>query len=167
MRIFDPLDKRKEKQEKKLSKRRTYKWYVIAFVGCSMFFVLVFLFCSLSCASRETKGDKGSQRRSDGERTRARDRETSRHSLMGLVSLQICAKGILARVGDVEEAILVLMLLIDGRHQGRCGGKNLVDKDEDGLLGGELDALADHVNKLADSQVRGDEVLFLVDLGNV
>lgn len=59
------------------------------------------------------------------------------------------------------------MLLVDGRHQGRCRGENLVDKDEDGLLRGELDALADHVDKLTNSQVRGDEVLFLVDLGNV
>lgn len=55
------------------------------------------------------------------------------------------------------------MLLVDAAHQGRCWGKDLIDKDEDGLLGRELDALADDVDKLADSQVGGDEVLLLVD----
>ena len=45
------------------------------------------------------------------------------------------------------------MFLVDAAHKG-CGGRqNLVDKDEDGLLGRKLDALADDVAELADRQV--------------
>lgn len=64
---------------------------------------------------------------------------------------------------DVEEAVLVLVLLVDGGHE-RCGRRqDLVDEDEDGLLGRQLDALADDVDELADSEVGGDQVLLLVD----
>jgi len=167
--IFEPLDKRKEKQEEKRSyaKERTSSALLPLLVAVCFFLFLVF--CSVLYQGHLER-QKVTKKANEGamEREQEQEREqTSRHSLMGLVSLQICAKGVLARVGDVEEAILVLMLLVDGRHQGCCGWENLVDKDEDSLLGGELDALADHVDKLADSQVRRDEVLFLVDLGNV
>ena len=153
--IFDSLDKRKEKQEKRsYAKERTSITLWPLLVAVCFFFVLGFLFCSLSGhLERQKVTKKANEGAMEREQERQRE-QTPRYSLMGLVSLQICAKGVLARVGDVEEAILVLMFLVDGRHQGRCGGENLVDKDEDGLLGGELDALADHVDKLADSQVR-------------
>lgn len=72
-----------------------------------------------------------------------------------------------ANVRDVEEAVLVLVLLVDARHEGGRGRQDLVDEDEDGLFGRELDTLADDVDKLADGQVRGDQVLLLVDGGNV
>ena len=55
------------------------------------------------------------------------------------------------------------MLLVDAAHQRGGGRQDLVDEDEDGLLGRQLDALADDVDELADGQVRGDEVLLLVD----
>lgn len=79
------------------------------------------------------------------------------------VLLGISTKGVLARVGDVQEAVLVLVLLVDGRHQGGGWGQDLVHKDEDGLLGRQLDAFADHVHELADSQICGNQVLLLVD----
>ena len=59
------------------------------------------------------------------------------------------------------------MLLIDAAHQRGRGRQHLVHEDEDGLLGRELDALADDVDELADGQVGGDEVLLLVDGGDV
>lgn len=59
------------------------------------------------------------------------------------------------------------MLLVDGAHQRRCGWQDLIDEDEDGLLGRELDALPDHIDELANRQVCGDQVLFLVDGRNV
>jgi len=34
--------------------------------------------------------------------------------------LQAAAEGVLATVGDVQEAVLVLVLLVDVRHQGGC-----------------------------------------------
>jgi len=59
------------------------------------------------------------------------------------------------------------MLLVNRGHQ--CGGRwqHLVDEDEDGLLGRKLDALADYINELTDGQVRGYQVLLLVDGRNV
>ena len=55
------------------------------------------------------------------------------------------------------------MLLVDAAHQGRRRGQDLVDEYEDGLLRGELDALADDVDKLAHGEVGGDQVFLLVD----
>ena len=63
--------------------------------------------------------------------------------------------------------VLVLVLLINGRHQRGGRWQHLVDEDEDGLLGGELDALADDINELTNGQVRGHQVLLLVDRRDV
>lgn len=63
--------------------------------------------------------------------------------------------------------ILVLVLLVDGGHQRGRWWENLVDKDKDGLVRGQLDALADDVDELADCQVCWDEILLLVDGSNV
>lgn len=66
-------------------------------------------------------------------------------------------------MGERASPVFVLVLLVDTRHQ--CGGwgKDLIDEDEDRFLGGQLDALADHVYELADGEICGDEVLLLVD----
>jgi hypothetical protein len=63
----------------------------------------------------------------------------------------------------VDVPILVLVFLIDAAHQRGGGRQHLIDEVEDGLLGGELDALADHVDELAHGEIGGDEVLLLVD----
>ena len=55
------------------------------------------------------------------------------------------------------------MFLIDAAHERSGRRQGLVDKDEDSLLGRQLDALADDVDELADGQVRGHQVLLLVD----
>jgi len=55
------------------------------------------------------------------------------------------------------------VLLVDARHERGGRGQDLVDEDEDGLLGRELDALADDVDELAYGQVRGDQIFLLVD----
>jgi hypothetical protein len=68
---------------------------------------------------------------------------------------------------DVKKSVLILVLLIDTAHQRCRGWQDLIDEDEDGLLGGELDALADHVDELADGEICGDEVLLLVDSSDV
>lgn len=59
--------------------------------------------------------------------------------------------------------ILILMLFIDAAHQCRCWGKDLIDKDEDGFLRRQLDALADHIHELPNGEVGWHEVLLLVD----
>ncbi len=68
---------------------------------------------------------------------------------------------------DVQETILVLVFLVDGAHQRRRRRQHLVDEDEDGLFRRQLDALADDIDELADGQVGGDQVLLLVDGGDV
>ena len=63
------------------------------------------------------------------------------------------SQGVLARVAYVEESVLVLVLLVNGTHEGGSGRENLVDKDEDGLFRGELDPLSDNVDKLTDGEI--------------
>lgn len=85
-------------------------------------------------------------------------------------------EGILARVGDVQEAVLILeqsqslkflvyvaslrvmylMLFVDAAHECGSGRQHLINEDEDCLLWGELDALADNINELADGEVGWD-----------
>lgn len=55
------------------------------------------------------------------------------------------------------------MLLVDTAHERGSRWQDLIDEDEDGLLGGELNALADYVDELTDSKVGGNEVLLLID----
>ena len=55
------------------------------------------------------------------------------------------------------------MLLPARAHQSGSGWKNLIDENEDGLLGRKLDALTDNIDELADGEVGGDQVLLLVD----
>lgn len=59
--------------------------------------------------------------------------------------------------------VLILVLLVNAAHEGSRGRQNLVDEDEDGLLGRQLDALADHIDELADGEICGYQILLLVD----
>lgn len=70
-------------------------------------------------------------------------------------------------IRDVEEAIFVLVLFIDAAHEGSGRGEDLIDKDEDCLLGAKLDTLANNIDELADGEICGDEVLLLIDGSNV
>ena len=70
-------------------------------------------------------------------------------------------------VRDVQEPILIFVLLVDRAHQRSSRRQDLIDENEDGFLGTELDALADDVDELAHCKVGGDEVLLLVDGCNV
>lgn len=86
----------------------------------------------------------------------------------------------------------VLVLFVDCAHEGPGRRQHLVDKDKDGLFRCEFDPFPDHVDKLCafwrgsgsvyerpygkereggahltDGEIGGDEVLFLVDGGDV
>lgn len=63
--------------------------------------------------------------------------------------------------------VLILVLFIDAAHESGSGRKHLVDKDEDGLLGRELDALTDNINELADGEVGRHQVLLFVDRSDI
>ena len=59
------------------------------------------------------------------------------------------------------------MFFVDGAHERRGRREHLIDEDEDGFLGGKLDALADDIDELADGEVGRHQVLLLVDGGDV
>ena len=73
----------------------------------------------------------------------------------------------MSNLRDVQEAVLVFVLFIDAAHQRGCWRQDLIDEDEDRFLRGQLDALPDHVNKLADGEVGGNKVFLLVDGGDI
>lgn len=66
-------------------------------------------------------------------------------------------------VRDVEKPILVLVFFIDAAHQRGGRWQDFIDKDEDGLLGGQLDAFADDIDKLSNRQVGRNQVFLLID----
>lgn len=59
------------------------------------------------------------------------------------------------------------MLLINAAHQRRGRRQDLINENEDGLLWGELYALANHVDELAYGEVGGDQILLLVDSSDI
>ena len=81
--------------------------------------------------------------------------------LLACLSCSASTLGVCLR--DVEEAVLVLVLLVDGGHERSGRREDLVNEDEDGLLGRKLDAFADHVDELAHGEVGRDQVLLLID----
>lgn len=83
-------------------------------------------------------------------------------------SLQFKTTGVVEiDIRDVQETVLVLVFFVDAAHECSGGWQDLIDEDEDSLLRGELDALADHVDELTDGEVGWDEVLLLVDGSNI
>jgi len=72
-------------------------------------------------------------------------------------------ESVLARVADIQEAILILVLLVDSTHQLRCWWQNLIDENEDSFLWCKLDALSDHVDELAYCEIRRHQVLLLIN----
>ena len=59
------------------------------------------------------------------------------------------------------------MFLVYRAHETRRWRKHLIDKDENGLLRRQVDAFADDIDKLADGEICGNQVLLLVDRCNV
>lgn len=55
------------------------------------------------------------------------------------------------------------MLFVDGAHQRRGRWQDLINEDKDGLLWRKLNALADDIDELTDSQVGGHQILLLID----
>lgn len=55
------------------------------------------------------------------------------------------------------------MLLI----RAAVGGEDLIDEDEDSLLWRQLDALANNIYELADGEICRNQILLLVDGGDV
>ena len=47
------------------------------------------------------------------------------------------------------------MLFVNGAHEGSRRGQHFIDENENRFLGSQLDSFADHVHKLADSEILG------------
>jgi hypothetical protein len=58
-------------------------------------------------------------------------------------------KSALSIVSYIEEAVFVLLLLVDCAHQGRIRRKDIVDENENCFLGRKLDPLPDDMHELA------------------
>jgi len=59
------------------------------------------------------------------------------------------------------------VFLVNAAHERGGRWQDLIDEDEDGLLGRELDTLADYVDELTDGKIGWNEVLLLVDGRNI
>ena len=72
-----------------------------------------------------------------------------------------------SNVRDVQEAIFVFVLLVNTAHQSCRWRQDLIHEDENGLFGAELNALSDDIYELADSEICRNQILLLVDGGDV
>lgn len=59
------------------------------------------------------------------------------------------------------------MFFVYGRDQCSSRGEHVVHEDEDGLFRGQLDPLADDIDKLSDCEVGRYEVFLLVDVRDI
>ena len=84
---------------------------------------------------------------------------------LSLYLFSAAAKRVLATVGNVEEAVLVLKVRVDLAHGRRRLRYGLVDEQEDGLLRRQLDAFAYDPHELGDRDVVGHQKFALVNLG--
>jgi len=57
-----------------------------------------------------------------------------------------------------------VVFLVEAAHGGGGRGDDIVDEEKESVLGSEADPLADQEVKLTNSQVRGHQVLLLVQL---
>lgn len=65
-------------------------------------------------------------------------------------------------VGNVEEKVLFMVLLIQLAHGGRGGWNDVVYKEEERILSSQVDSFPDEEVKLAHCQVGGDKVLLFI-----
>jgi len=83
-----------------------------------------------------------------------------------LLLVFVCSVDRLIRVGDVEEVVFFVVLLVERPHGGRGGRDHVVDEKEEGVLGPQRHTLADQEVELANRQVRRHQILLLVELGD-
>eukprot|EP00976_Prorocentrum_cordatum_P003268 63215-Prorocentrum_minimum.AAC.1 len=67
------------------------------------------------------------------------------------------SKGVLPAIGNVQESVVVLVLLVDGGHERGGGGKDVINEDENGLFRGELNPLTNDVHELPHREVHGHQ----------
>lgn len=70
----------------------------------------------------------------------------------------------LITVGNVEEKVLFMMLLVQQSHGSWGGWNDVVYKEEESILSSQVDSFPDEEVKLAHCQVGGDKVFLLVQI---
>jgi len=83
------------------------------------------------------------------------------------LSMRGCPEGVLPRIGDVEEAVLVFVVFVYLGHQGRRRGQCVVHENEDCFLWLQFDPFTDDIDELTHRQIRRNEVFLLVDIRDV
>ena len=56
--------------------------------------------------------------------------------------------------------------LVEGTHGSTGWGNHIVDEEEESVFWSQMDAFADEKVKLSNSQIRGNQVFFLVQISN-
>lgn len=59
------------------------------------------------------------------------------------------------------------MLLVHSRHEGGIGRDSVGTKEEQGLFGCKLNPLADNIVELADGKIGRNQILLLVNFGDI
>lgn len=70
----------------------------------------------------------------------------------------------LITVGNVEEKVLFMMFLVQQSHGSWGGWNDVVYKEEESILGSQVDSFPNEEVKLAHCQIRRDEVFLLVQI---
>jgi hypothetical protein len=70
----------------------------------------------------------------------------------------------LVGVGDVQEEIFFVVFLVNASHRGRCRRNLIVHEEEQSFFGPKMDPLSNKEVKLANSQVRWDEIFLFVQV---
>ncbi|GMR40247.1 hypothetical protein PMAYCL1PPCAC_10442, partial [Pristionchus mayeri] len=76
----------------------------------------------------------------------------------------LCTVDTLLGVGHVEEEIFLVMILVELSHRGHRLRNDVVDEEEEGVLGTEIDSLSDEEVELSNCGVSRDEILLLVEI---
>jgi len=82
-------------------------------------------------------------------------------------TLLLCSKRGFTTVLNVQESIFVFLFFIDSTHESSVWRNGIGAKQKEGLFGSQLDALANNIMELADSQVGWNQVLLFVNIRNI
>jgi len=96
-------------------------------------------------------------------RTKGGLRRVCLGSVMGWEGVSI--DGLIA-VGDVEEEVLLVMVLIEGSHRRTGRRDHVIHEEEERVFGTQMDALSDQEIELSDSQVRWHQILLLIQVSD-
>jgi len=72
----------------------------------------------------------------------------------------------LVAVGNIEEEIFFVVFLVEGSHGGAGWGNDVVDEEEECVLGSQMDPLSDEEVELSDGQIGRDQILLFVQVAD-